>query len=156
MNKQKGFTKVEAVIVVILLLLLGTIIYIAVDPRTRLQNDRDNRRRSEVVAILNAVLKYQTMNNNSVPAAIDANPGTAQVIGVGQSGCDAACGAATTETACADLSPALVDAYLEEIPYDPTSGSPANTDYYINVTSGGRILVGACDPEISKTISVTR
>lgn len=156
MKNQKGFTKTEVIIIIVLLMILGAIIWIAVDPFTKVANDRDNIRRSEVVAILNGVLKYKTMNDNELPVGIDDNPTTAQVLGAGTTGCDLTCGAVRAEISCLDLSADLVDTYLEEIPADPSSGSAANTDYYINVTSSGRILVGACDPERSNTISVTR
>ncbi len=156
MKNQKGFTKIEVLIIIVLLLILGSIIWIAVDPFTRVSQDRDNIRRSEVVAILNGVLKYKTMNDNQLPSGIDSNPETIQVLGSGSTGCDLTCGAARAEIECLDLKDDLVDAYLEEIPTDPSSGSPANTDYYVNVNSSGKIFVGACDPELVETITVNR
>ena len=156
MKNQKGFTRVEIVIVIVLLLILGAIIWVAVDPATRFATERDNQRRSHVVSILNAVLKYQTMNDGQLPAGIDINAATAQVLGVGTNACDLSCGAAVTAMTCADLSPSLIGQYLEDIPVDPLSGSAINSDYFINVTATGRILVGSCDPEVSRSISVTR
>jgi len=156
MKNQKGFTKIEIVIILVLLLILGAIIWVAVDPFTRVAQERDNIRRSEVVAILNGVLKYQTMNEKDLPSGIDSNPETVQVLGAGSTGCDLTCGGVRAEIQCVDLSNDLVDTYLEEIPTDPSSGTPANTDYYLNVNSSGRIFVGACDPELAETITVNR
>ena len=156
MKNQKGFTKIEIVIILVLLLILGAIIWIAVDPFTRVAQDRDNIRRSEVVAILNGVLKYKTMNDQQFPEGIDSNPETIQVLGSGTSGCDLTCGAARAEIECLNLDPDLVDKYLEEIPMDPSSGTPTNTDYYVNVNTSGKLFVGACDPELAETITVSR
>lgn len=156
MQKQKGFTLIELLIVIVIISILAAIIYVAVDPATRFGDARNARRRSEVVSILNAILKYQVDNNGSLPAGIDGSTTDSQVLGTAGSGCDATCTAATTVAACLDLSTALVDEYLAAIPIDPSSGAASNTDYYLNRTTNGRILVGACDPENSAVISVTR
>ena len=50
----------------------------------------------------------------------------------------------------------LVDAYISAVPIDPKTGAAADTRYYIKKSANGRITVGACDPELSATISVTR
>ncbi len=157
MKNTKGFTLIELLIVIVIISILAAIIYVAVDPATRFGDARNARRRAEVVSILNAVLKYQVDNNGSLPAGIDAVPGTSQVLGTSVSGCDTTCGLAGGEVAaCLDLGTALVDEYLAAIPTDPSTGTAANTDYYLNRTTNGRILVGACDPENGATISVTR
>lgn len=137
--------------------ILAAIIFVAVDPATRFADARNARRRAEVVSILNAVLRYQVDNNGSLPSAIDSTTGTTQVLGTAGTGCDSGCtNGGTTEAACANLTTALVDAHLAAIPTDPLNGTSANTGYYINKTTSGRILVGACTPENGATISVTR
>lgn len=157
MKNQKGFTLIELLIVIVIISILAAIIFVAIDPATRFGDARNARRRSEVVSILNAVLKYQVDNDGDLPAGIDATVGTSQVLGTAGSGCNTSCGAAGTEEAvCLDLSTPLVDEYLASIPLDPSSGTAANTDYYLNRTTSGRLLVGACDPENSAVISVTR
>ncbi len=89
--------------------------------------------------------------------ALDSVVGTSQVLGTAGSGCDSTCTLAGTElAACTDLTSALVPTYLSAIPIDPNTGTAANTDYVINKTAGGRILVSACDPELSIPISVQR
>ena len=153
---QKGFTLIELLIVIVILAILAAIIFVAVDPATRFGDARDARRRSEVVSILNAVLKYQVDNDGDLPTGIDAVTASSQVLGTSGSGCDSTCTDATTVAACVDLTTPLVDTYLAAIPIDPDTGTAANTDYYINQTAGGRLLVGACDPENAGAISVTR
>lgn len=166
MKHQKGFTLIELLIVIVIISILAAIIYIAIDPAERFAQARNARRRSEVVSILNAILHYQVDHNGTLPTGVDSDSNTSQVLGTAATGCDLTCGAiaqANLEEACLDLSiPAvgIVDKYLAAIPMDPVSGLATNTDYYVNRTAGGRIVVGACDPEdengASVTISVTR
>ena len=156
MDKSKGFTLIELLVVIVIIAILAAIIFVAVDPGKRFGDARDARRRSEVVSILNAVLKYQVDNDGDLPTVIDAVTATSQVLGTAGSGCDTTCTATTTVAACVDLDTDLVDTYLAAIPQDPKTGTAANTDYYINKTTGGRLLVGACDPENAGNISVRR
>jgi prepilin-type N-terminal cleavage/methylation domain-containing protein len=158
MKTQKGFTLIELLIVIVIISILAAIIFVAVDPATRFADARNARRRSEVVSILNAVLHYQVDNNGTLPSAIDSVATTSQVLGTAGSGCDTTCTAtgANDTAACADLTAALVDEYLATIPMDPLSGVSTNTDYYINKTANGRLLIGACDPENVASITVTR
>lgn len=156
MKNKSGFTRVEVVIVIVLLFLLGAIVYFAVDPFVRIAEERDNVRRSEVVSVLTAIQKFK-MDTSHLPAGLDSNTSTSQVIGLGRTACDLACGGVTTEASCLDLSDDLVGGnYLKSIPSDPRSGNDGNTDYYINLSESGRITVGACDPENANTISVSR
>lgn len=156
MKASKGFTLIELLIVIVIISILAAIIFVVVDPAKRFADARDARRRSEVVSILNAVLRYQVDNNGSLPSGIDAVPGSSQVLGTNPSGCNSGCPATTTVAACVNLSGSLVDTHLAAIPVDPLNGSTGNTGYYINRTTSGRLLVGACNPENAATISVTR
>lgn len=156
MKNKQGFTLIELLVVIVIIAILAAIIFVAVDPGKRFSDARDARRRAEVVSILNAVLKYQVDNDGDLPTLIDAVTGTSQVLGTSGTGCDTTCTADTTVAACVDLTTDLVDTYLAAIPQDPKTGTAANTDYYINKTTGGRLLVGACDPELAGSISVRR
>jgi prepilin-type N-terminal cleavage/methylation domain-containing protein len=157
MKNQKGFTLIELLVVIVIIGILATIIFVAVDPATRFADARDARRKAEVVSILNATLKYMVDNGGSLPSALDAVPATSQVLGTAVTGCNTTCtDGGTTLAACADLSGDLVDTYLAAMPTDPDTGTAANTDYYINRTPSNRITVGACDPENATSISVSR
>ena len=155
-NYKKGFTLLEVLLVVAALGILAGIVIVALNPGKQLGDTRNAQRRADVNTILNAVYQYAIDNDGNLPAAIDAVTGSAQVLGTAGSGLDATCPAVTTLAAGVDLSSALVPTYIVGIPQDPKTGSAANTDYYINKDANGRVTVGACDPEQSATISVTR
>ena len=159
--RRGGFTLIELLIVIAIISILAAIIYVAVDPVRRLAEARNAERWSSVNSILNAVLKYTVDNRGALPAALaSATAGTNYQLGTASSGCDSGCGAVTTASACINFTSALVDQYISAIPKDPSSGTAAETDYYINKSANGRILVGACDPETvggsAPTISVSR
>ncbi|MBI4117878.1 MAG: prepilin-type N-terminal cleavage/methylation domain-containing protein [Parcubacteria group bacterium] len=153
---KRGFTLVELLIVITIIVILAAIIFIAVDPPKRFSQARNARRWAEVRSILEAIVEYAADNNGSLPSGIDATVGSSQVLGTAASGCNTVCGATTTVSACLDISGSLVDTYLSSIPLDPLTGTAAITDYYVNKTASGRITVGSCDPELSQTISVSR
>ncbi|MEX0917610.1 MAG: type II secretion system protein [Candidatus Paceibacterota bacterium] len=155
-NHQKGFTLLEILLVVAAIAILAGIVVVAINPGKQLGDTRNAQRTSDVNSILNAVYQYSIDNDGNMPGDIDSTTGTAQVLGTASSGLDSTCTATTTVAAGADLASDLVPTYIVAMPQAPSTGSAANTDYYINKDSNGRITVGACDPEQSTTISVTR
>lgn len=153
---MRGFTLLEILLVVAVIAILASIVIVAINPPKQLGDTRNVQRRSDIRAILDAVHQYGIANNGSFPADIDSLPATAQVLGTSTTGCDATCTAQTTTIACVNLVGYLVPTYISSIPFDSSSGGAGNTDYYINKDINGRITVGACDPEQSATISLTR
>ena len=156
--RQSGFTLLEVLLVVALIGVLAGIVIVAINPGKQLGETNNAQRKLDVNTIITAVYQYRLDNGGNIPTAIDNATGTSQVLGTDSSGCDNTCTAtaAATETACLNMTSDLVPTYIVGIPTDPSSGSPANTDYYINQTDDGRITVGACDPEQGATISVSR
>ncbi len=153
---QKGFTLLEILLVVAAISILAGIVIVALNPAKQLGDTRNAERRSDVNAILNALHQYSIDNDGAFPSEIDSSSSSYQVIGSDGSGANTTCGAVTTESAAADLSSDLVPTYIVGIPTDPSTGNDGNTDYYVNKDSNGRITVGACDPEQSATIEITR
>ncbi len=156
MYKNKGFTLLEILLVVAAIAILAGIVIVALNPTKQLGDTRNSQRRVDANTILNAVYQYSLDNNGNLPAAIDNVTGTSQVLGTAGSGLDSTCTAVTTVAAGVDLSGDLVPTYVVGIVTDPSTGTAANTDYYINKDANGRITVGACDPEQGATISITR
>ena len=155
-KKQNGFTLLEILLVVAAIAILAGIVIVAINPNKQLGDTRNSQRRADVNTIINAVYQYAIDNNGTLPSGIDSVTTSSQVLGTSATGCDTTCTAATTVSACVDLSGDLVPTYIVGIVTDPSTGTSANTDYYINKDANGRITVGSCDPEQSATISVTR
>lgn len=155
-NYTKGFTLLEILLVVAAIAILAGIVIFALNPGKQLGDTRNAQRSVDTNTLLNALYQYAIDNNGSFPAGIDSTPGSSQVFGTAGSGADSTCTATTTVASTVDVSSALIPTYLVGIPFDPSTGSAANTDYYVNIGSNGRLTVGACDPEQSATIEVTR
>lgn len=154
--KTRGFTLLEILLVVAAIGILAGIVIVALNPSKQLGDTRNAERRSDVTTITNAVYQYAIDNNGNLPSALDSVAGSSQVLGTAGSGLDSTCTATTTLAAGVDFTSDLVPTYIVGIPLDPTTGTAANTDYYINKNANGRITVGACDSEQSATIEVTR
>lgn len=151
---RKGFTLIEILIVVGVMAILAAIVIIAINPARQFAQARNTQRRSDVVAILDAV--HQRMVDNAGSFAegttCDALPSSASVI------------TSTVAAGNVDLCDCLVTTYLAEMPRDPSDASAGYTDctdYYTGYTisqdaTTGRITVAAPSAELNLTISVTR
>lgn len=155
-KRQQGFTLLEILLVVAAIAILAGIVIIAINPNKQLGDTRNTQRSSDVNAIMNAVYQYSIDNDGNLPTGLDSIYSSAQVLGTVASGANSTCTATTTLAAALDLSSYLVPTYIVSIPYDPTTGSSANTDYYIEKDANGRLTVGSCDPEQNKVINITR
>jgi len=156
LRNNKGFTLLEILLVVAAIAILAGIVIVAINPNKQLGDTRNAQRRADVNTIMNAVYQYTIDNNGTLPSGIDSTYTSAQVLGTAGSGLDSTCTATTTVAAGVDLTSVLVPTYIVGIPTDPSTGTAANTDYYIDKDANGRITVGSCDPEQSATISITR
>ena len=146
----------ELLIVIAIIAILAVVVFVALDPLSRFQDARDAQRWSDVTAVLDSVKLDQVDNGGSYVAAVsDLTDDLYYAIGT----CSASttCGAvAEVADACADLGALATEGYLPSVPMDPSSGSAANTDYYIQRSAGNVITIGSCDPEGGTAISVGR
>jgi len=154
-RKKEGFTLVELLIVIAIIVILFAVILVAVDPPKRLGQARDAVRRQDVRDILEAVQQFMVDNDGTYPTGLDSVAASFQMLGTDAAACDG-CAPETTLAACLDISGDLVEEYLADIPFDPATGDAGNTDYAINRTAGDRIEIVACTPEIAASISVKR
>jgi len=153
-HKYGGFTLVELLVVVGIIAIIASVVFVTLEPARRFGDARNSARWSEVVSILNAVIKYQVDNNGSWPGSPTPVQGTTYVIANTSTGA-ATCTASSSATTKLDLS-ALIPQYLAELPTDPSGGTAAETEYYFERLQGGIIHIGACQPDNSATISVAR
>ena len=156
-GSEKGFTLIELLIVVAVIAILAAVVFVALDPLQRFQESRDATRWSDVGAILDATKVDQVDNGGAYIAAVTAlTARTYYQVGTCANGGDAGCTAQTTAATCADLTGLATEGYLASVPMDPSSGTAAETDYYIMRAATGVITVGACDPEGATPITLSR
>ena len=89
MKSKKGFTLIEIIAAVALLLILSAIVIIAINPARNFAESRNTQRSSNVNAILNAIGHYAVDNKSQLPNGIDTN---LRMIGTSTTGCNVACG----------------------------------------------------------------
>ena len=146
-KRYEGFSLIEILVVVALIIILATITIVAINPGKNFRDTRDAQRSSDVNAILSAVTQYTT-DGNTLPAGIDACDPANWKIGsaIGTDGVDL--GALLTGTGDTD--------YMVGIPMDPSVGTAEDTGYII-CTIGTRVQIAAPNAEgVGKEIAVRR
>lgn len=147
-NKQGGFTLIEILVVIGIIAILATIVLIAINPARQFRQARDTQRVSNTNAILNAIGQYIADNKGALPADIDSDTTTKQLIS------DAA-------AADADICDNLVPKYIPAMPFDPSAttvdctAAAYNTSYKVNKDVNGRITIYASGEEPSGTDNIT-
>ncbi len=161
MNKdlKKGFTLLEMLLVIAIIAILAGIVIVAINPAKQIAQANNAQRRSDVLAVLNAVHQYgidqrgviTALNISSISDAAGTCTTTGDIICIGD-----------TDTDCdinlADFLASSTSAtYISAMPTDPSSTSTVSTGYRIaqdNVTN--RLTVCAPLAENGEEISVTR
>ncbi len=145
MRTHKGFTLIELFLVIGIILILAAIVVVAINPARKQGDERDQQRRSDVTAILNAVFSYAVDNGGNLPENIPTI--TPKEI------------CTTTAKTCTngvDLK-MLVGSFITQIPADPTASTTGTgTLYTIVQDSNGHVTVSALRAEQAASISVTR
>ncbi len=148
-NKQSGFTLIEILVVIGIIAILATIVLIAINPARQFRQARDTQRTSNINAILNAIGQYIADKKGDLPADIDADTTTKQLISDGAA-------------ADADICDDLIPKYIPALPFDPSATTvdctttAYNSKYKINKDANGRITIYADGEEPAGEISVTR
>jgi len=76
-------------------------------------------------------------------------------IGTATSGCSD-CTATTTQAACIDLTGLVTEGYMGSLPLDPSNGTAGETNYYFIKNSNDTVVVGACNPDGTAAIAITK
>lgn len=151
MNKNKGFTLIEILVVIGLIAILATIVLIAINPARQFRQANDSQRVSNVNAILNAVGQYIADHKGALPPNTDDG--------------DTATKIEIKKTSGANICASLVPTYLPSLPVDPSLGASITdcttdyvTKYKINLDGDKRITIYADqeEPVLVDGIHVTR
>lgn len=146
MKNNKGFTLIEILVVIGILAVLFAIALVAINPARQFAQANNTKRRSDVLALLNAVHQYAADTKGALPAGI-----TTSVRNIANTG--------------ADICASIVTRYMAAVPRDPltpggdiTNCAQAYDSNYTIVRSNtdNRITVAAPAAELGETISVTR
>ncbi len=145
-KKNKGFTLIEILVVMGVLSILFSIITIAINPQKQFGRANNAKRRSDIVAILNAIGAYTADNKGVLPTGI---PTTVATI--------------TDSVNGANICASLVPKYIPALPPDPslktndiTICTNYNTGYTVVKDANNRVTVAAPSQEYGEIISVTR
>jgi prepilin-type N-terminal cleavage/methylation domain-containing protein len=142
-KKYSGFSLIEILIVVGLILILAAVTIVAINPAKHFRDTRNSQRSADVSEILNAVSQYAGEEGRTV-AALGIPPCSDGPSNIG------------TGEGFVNLTTALVDEFIVAIPKDPSTGTDLNTGYTICQTQGGRVEIAAPGAEDGKEIIVRR
>ena len=154
-TKQSGFTLIELLVVIGILAILLSIVLIAINPARQFAQANNTKRRSDVIAILNAISQYAADNKGTLPTNIPLTANKSHI---------ASGGAGNVGDICSDLITTVQ--YLPALPQDPKSNNGAqitncasyDTGYIVSHDASNRVTVET-DPaneELGEHISITR
>ena len=149
-RKYKGFSLIEILIVVGLILILAAVTIVAINPAKHFRDTRNSERSAHISEILNAVTQY-TAEEGRTLAELDI-PACNETTGAGVPVQDLLDGNIDTGM------DQLVPRYIVEIPEDPRAGVGGHPGYTICSTEGSRVeIVATVETETgTDTIDVTR
>lgn len=163
---KKGFTLIELLVVIGIIGILAAVVLVAVNPGRQFAQARDTQRRSDLLAITNAIYQFAAEHDGNLPDTDDDDtdsnfPDTPTCIGDGTTACaaNADCTGMTsfnladaTDEAGTEV---VVPTYIAALPVDPSSGDATDSGYCISVSADGRVTASA-EGELSDPISVER
>lgn len=151
LNRHRGFTLLELLIVIALIGVLSTVLVVMINPAKLLARARDTQRESDLIAILSSIAQYSSEHSGTLPDT-DGDPLTSNFptsptcIGSGPGCYNLASAGDTGET--------LVPEYMAGLPLDPSDGDVSDTGYLIYVDVNNRLAASASGE--TREITLTR
>lgn len=153
-NIQKGFTLLELIIVVSILVLVFSILFVILDPSRRVSETRNTQRQSDMHTLGEAIKTFQIDNGGPLPSGVDSS---LRLLGTDSTGCIITCSdIGTTENSCIDISSEIAQNYVASIPKDPLTGTSQKTNYAVRTYGTSGIEIISCTPELGEKINYIR
>lgn len=156
---QRGFTLIELLVVIGIIGILAAIVLVAVNPGRQFAQARDTQRRADLYGITNAVYQFAAEHNGRLPGTDDSvaipNFPTAAVCIGDAAPCFNLGAAGQVDGKNDGVKEPISPTYIASIPFDPSAGTTADTQYTIYKDANGR-LVAAAVGELTTTITVQR
>ncbi|HLD81786.1 MAG TPA: hypothetical protein VJA22_01090 [Patescibacteria group bacterium] len=125
---------------------------------SNLKKTRDAERYADSALLLSSLVEYQNDHGGALPALVDDDPSSLQMITTENGSCDGRCSAGQLTLDCLNLSNDLIPNYLSAIPTDSyyfgKKPIRAYVGYYLNRGLSGQVIVGSCYPEYEDQIMV--
>lgn len=152
-NKKSGFTLIEVLLVIGIIVILASAIILAVNPGRQFAKTRNAQRINDINAILNAIVQNMTDNQGRWNCPSSNNYSSqlpTQVTKILASGNE-------SDNTFFNIS-CLVPNYLTKVPVDPSlAANSAITNYTLVYTPAtGRITICAPSAELNETICLER
>lgn len=143
--KTRGFTLVELLLVITIIIILASLVLVAINPARNIAQANNAKRQSDVNSILNAIHQYTIDNSGILPSTVSA---------VKTEICR------TNAVSCSGLidlsSVTFEERYILKMPIDPTSASTNGTGYFVVKDAYDRITVSAPFAQLGATVEVSR
>ncbi len=142
-NNQHGFTMLELVIIVSVILALGAAVTIWIDPVQRIGDAKQAKRQEAVMMLSTAFTEYAQSHKGALPIFGEITT-EAKVICNNQTGQLLTCD--TSSEYCLAIDDAdFFTKNISNLPIDPDKSSDSDTGYYIRKDADNNIIIGACD-----------
>ncbi|RJQ33487.1 type II secretion system protein [Candidatus Parcubacteria bacterium] len=141
-QNNQGMSLLGLVIVVLIIAILGTAVFLWVDPAARVGGAKDQKREQDVLSISNAIADYVNDHQGALPVLGSVTTAKKTLCTV-QGGSNITCGADTLP--CLRIADEeFYDKYLWQLPIDPNKSANTDTGYYLQKDVNGKLVVGAC------------
>ena len=160
----KGVFRKRIRVVVFIIIVVAIIFFISLGPLGRIKDARDSNRWTDIIALMTVIQVHQVDNGGFyLSSIIEMEPDTVYMIssattygGCNFNQCDREI---ASPDACVNLTGYVDRGYIANVPVSPQGKekwSSIITGYYLEKTSRGNIVVGACESENSNGISIVK